>query len=63
MKDDGIGFKAQENIPPGGKNQGIGLLGMQERVHSLGGTFTFRSSEGKGTLLRAELPIQEGEKT
>jgi signal transduction histidine kinase len=39
------------------KKPPIGLLGMRERVSSVGGTIEIRSSRTKGTVIRAELPF------
>src|SRR5579863_3335336 len=48
IKDDGIGFsssaKGTDTIP-----HGLGLLGMQERINSLHGTFKVISAPGSGT--------------
>jgi signal transduction histidine kinase len=48
IQDDGRGF------PP--RNRGLGLLGIEERVRRLGGTFSIDSEEGTGTLLFIDLP-------
>ena len=48
IQDDGCGF-----VP---KNRGLGLLGIEERVHRLGGSVHISSDEGNGTLLSIELP-------
>ena len=48
--DDGRGFQPQ-------RTRGMGILGMEERVRQLGGTFFVRSAPGKGTTVHAELPI------
>jgi hypothetical protein len=37
--------------------RGLGLLGMEERVRHLGGTFQIDSRPGRGTLLRVTLPL------
>lgn len=50
VEDDGSGFDAQ-------KTRGLGMLGMEERVRQLGGQFEVHSTPGKGTELRARLPI------
>jgi signal transduction histidine kinase len=50
VSDDGIGFQPE-------RTRGMGILGMEERVRQLGGTFELESSPGKGTRLRAVLPI------
>jgi signal transduction histidine kinase len=48
--DDGRGFQPE-------RTRGMGILGMEERVRQLGGTFFVRSASGKGTTVHAELPI------
>ena len=50
VEDDGKGFDAQ-------RVRGLGLAGMAERVHHLGGEFSVRSRPGAGTQLKAELPL------
>lgn len=50
IQDDGQGFDAR-------RVQGLGLIGMSERVAHLGGTFQVDSTPGRGALLRAELPL------
>ncbi len=50
VQDDGTGFDAQ-------RVRGLGLLGMEERVHHLGGSFSIDSQPGRGTLLKINLPI------
>ena len=36
---------------------GTGLVGLKDRVEALGGTIVVESARGKGTALRAMLPI------
>jgi signal transduction histidine kinase len=36
----------------------MGLLGIQERVTHLGGTFAVDSAPGRGTALRVTLPLE-----
>lgn len=50
LQDDGRGFD------PSAKGDGFGLLGMRERVESMGGTFRIESSAGKGAIVRVRLP-------
>jgi signal transduction histidine kinase len=50
VQDDGSGFDAQ-------RVRGLGLLGMEERVHHLGGGFAIDSRSGRGTLLKINLPL------
>ncbi|HYL76709.1 MAG TPA: sensor histidine kinase [Bryobacteraceae bacterium] len=52
VQDDGSGFDPQ-------RVRGIGLLGMEERVRHLGGTFEIHSHPGRGTRLEIALPITE----
>ena len=54
VQDDGKGFNFKEN-------RGMGLLGIQERVASLGGTCQVHSVSGGGTLLSVELPFRQSE--
>lgn len=59
IQDDGLGFN-----PSVGKAKGRGLRGMKDRVESLSGVFFLRSAPGKGTYIRAHIPIyQEDTKT
>ena len=53
INDDGEGFQPE-------RTRGMGILGMEERVRQLGGTFLIRSVPGKGTTVLAELPIDRG---
>ena len=50
LEDDGKGFDAR-------REKGMGLLGIQERVSHLGGTFAVESHPGHGTRLRVALPL------
>jgi len=52
ITDDGKGFDARHQ-------RGMGLLGIEERVSYLGGTFTVESQPGQGTVLRVKLPVAE----
>jgi len=50
VSDDGRGFNSQ-------RTRGLGLLGMEERVKRLAGTFTVESKPDHGVTLTAELPF------
>lgn len=39
----------------------LGLLGLRERIESVGGRFAVASAPGAGTTLRMALPIEDGE--
>ena len=53
ISDDGAGFEPE-------RTRGVGILGMEERVRQLGGSFEIRSVPGKGTTVQAELPLTSG---
>ncbi len=52
VQDDGTGFDAD-------RVRGLGLLGMEERVHHLGGAFVIDSQPGRGTTLQITLPLSD----
>jgi signal transduction histidine kinase len=54
IEDDGVGFDRDRL-----RRRGLGLLGMQERVRELSGTFDIRSQPGRGTRIFIEIPIPE----
>ncbi len=49
IQDDGQGFRPQHE-------KGVGLLGMEERVSRLHGSFRVESQPGHGTIIRVVLP-------
>jgi len=53
IEDDGKGFDVRQS-------KGLGLLGIEERVARLGGTFEARSAAGNGTALLVTLPFKMG---
>lgn len=50
VQDDGAGFEARFA-------RGLGLLGMEERVRRLGGELGIDSEPGRGTRIRARIPV------
>jgi signal transduction histidine kinase len=54
--DDGDGFKVKD------RHDGVGLVGMRERVEQMGGELEITSSRGKGTKITVLLPCN-GEST
>jgi signal transduction histidine kinase len=50
IKDDGRGFQPA-------REKGVGLLGMEERVKRLDGTFEVQSAPGDGTKIDVVLPL------
>ena len=67
VEDDGAGFEPGGGEPggegPGGNGEpalgdgGRGLVGMRERLETLGGQLELRSAPGEGTRLRARFPL------
>ena len=53
VEDNGRGFGAA-----GGDGEGLGLVGMKERVGLLGGRLAIESTEGSGTTIVAEVPLR-----
>lgn len=51
IQDDGRGFDVSQS-------KGLGLLGIEERVTQLAGTFHIHSGPGIGTILTVELPFR-----
>jgi len=58
VEDDGVGLQAVAN-GNGAKRDGLGLVGIRERVSDLGGAFRIDGRSGKGTRLTIELPLQK----
>ncbi|OLE65606.1 MAG: hypothetical protein AUG03_03905 [Acidobacteria bacterium 13_1_20CM_2_68_14] len=53
VADDGIGMR--QGGPP---DQGLGLLGMRERIERVGGVLSIKSRPGRGTRLVADIPVR-----
>jgi two-component system NarL family sensor kinase len=51
VADDGRGI--------GERAPGVGLSSMRERADELGGTCSVAAADGGGTIVRAELPLEE----
>jgi signal transduction histidine kinase len=63
IRDDGCGFDAEFEErepykPSRGADRRFGLLGIRERVKSLGGTCTITSTKGKGTKVNLRIPLE-----
>ena len=54
ISDDGIGFDPTPQHHEGH----YGIVGMRERVEQLGGSLEIQSAPGRGTSLRARMPVQ-----
>lgn len=57
IEDDGQGFSVAAAME--GEGRGLGLFGMQERAGYMGGRVMIASEPGRGTLVRAMIPIAE----
>jgi PAS domain S-box-containing protein len=57
VADRGVGFDPAR----GGRGDSMGLVGMRDRVSSLGGELRVDSSPGQGTFLTAWLPLPAGQ--
>jgi signal transduction histidine kinase len=53
ISDDGDGFQPE-------RTRGMGILGMEERVRQLNGTFLIRSEPDEGTTVQVEIPLAAG---
>ncbi|WP_157268700.1 PAS domain-containing protein [Azohydromonas aeria] len=57
VEDDGVGFDAAEATAGAAGRSRWGLLGMQERIEALGGSFAIDSQPGTGTTVLWRLPL------
>jgi len=58
IADNGRSFRVSDQLAGKAKRR-LGLLGMQERVRLVNGTFSIESMFGKGTTIRVQLPVRE----
>jgi len=57
VTDDGVGFDPAARAV---RSRRLGLTSMRERAQALGGEVTIRSGPGRGTTVRAEVPLAGG---
>jgi signal transduction histidine kinase len=57
IADAGVGFDSQ-GVDRARAEQGLGLIGIRERVLNLGGTFQIASEPGRGTTIEIVLPAR-----
>ncbi len=58
IADNGQGFDPQTILEGSSRSGGhLGLRGMRDRVHMLGGTFHLQSAPGQGTCIRVQIPL------
>ena len=59
VEDRGAGFRPETLLSASDEDRGFGVRAMKDRVESVGGRFSIRSTPGKGTVVEAELPLPE----
>jgi signal transduction histidine kinase len=57
IEDDGLGFDPEEMKQPRESGQGLGLLGMRERLSLIGGSCRIESQPGQGTRILVQVPL------
>lgn len=57
INDDGKGITEEQISSPGS----LGLLGIRERAHALQGEVAFTGVQGRGTTVRATIPLSKGD--
>ena len=56
VSDDGVGFAV-----PARSSEGLGIVGMQERVRLVGGRFSLKSQVGEGSRVTVWVPLPRGD--
>ena len=62
VSDDGIGFDVPVVLSRKGR-QGLGLIGIRERLNAIGGAYRIISAPGQGTTLQVEIPLEAQDAT
>jgi PAS domain S-box-containing protein len=57
IHDDGVGFHPEGLREKAARGEGVGLVGMQDRVRLVGGQMAVASKPGEGTTLRVHIPV------
>jgi two-component system sensor histidine kinase DegS len=60
IRDNGIGFNVREMLNSTDRPHSLGLLGMRERVELADGSIVINSSQGHGTDILIEVPLNNG---
>jgi two-component system sensor histidine kinase ComP len=58
LKDFGRGFEPAAILDHSAENKSFGMMGMRERIESLGGQFSVHSTLGQGTTLEGNIPLE-----
>ena len=64
MKDDAVSIEVRDDgrgFDPAHPANGFGLVGIRERVLLVDGEVTITSAEGRGTVIRALIPVRTSE--
>ncbi len=59
IEDDGKGFDVQKMMEAETGDRGLGIAALQERVRTMGGSFSIASEDGKGTKLAFTIPLEK----
>jgi signal transduction histidine kinase len=59
VRDNGCGFDAQDWQSRCLQSNHLGLLGIEERVNLVGGSFCIDSQPGKGAVVYADIPLPQ----
>src|SRR5205814_1879817 len=57
VRDNGVGFDSS-GLPSRSDEQGLGLIGLRERLNALGGAFELRTAPGAGRELDVSVPLR-----
>jgi two-component system sensor histidine kinase UhpB len=58
VTDDGSGFDTTASAWTASSHRGVGVEGMQERAHLIGGRFALRSRQGQGCTVSVSVPLK-----
>lgn len=61
IEDDGVGFDPEAVSQRVSRGEHLGLLGMTERVHGVGGTIGFDARPGAGSRIEVRIPLAGAE--
>jgi PAS domain S-box-containing protein len=61
IQDNGKSFATAEQLTDYQSSQPLGLICMRERVEMVHGKFLIKSTSGKGTMIRVEIPLEDAQ--
>lgn len=59
VEDDGIGIDNMANADPGGRQGGVGLFNIRERLQTIGGSLEISRGKNRGTSVNIFVPLKE----